>query len=365
MPANDKQLDEARARIDYLDQQLQALLSERAEQAVAIGELKKQFDKNPVFYRPEREARVLEKVASRNTGPLSDATVQSIFRQIMSACLAIEQPLQVAYLGPDGTFTHAATVKHFGDAVVAVPVGAIDDVFREVEAGNVNFGVVPVENSTEGVVNHTLDMFMRSRLCICGEIMLRVHHNIISRAPKLQEIDRVYAHQQALAQCRDWLSANLAQARMFPVASNAEGVRQVKDDPHGAAIGSTLAAELYELPVVAANIEDEPDNQTRFLVISKTDVPPTGNDRTSLYISARNKPGALYHLLQPLSRHGIDMTRIESRPSRLALWEYLFFIDFNGHRQDEIVQSALRELEQEAALVRIIGSYPRAGEANE
>jgi chorismate mutase/prephenate dehydratase len=278
----------------------------------------------------------------------------------MSACLALERPLRVAYLGPEGTFTQAAAQRHFGHAINSAPLPAIDEVFREVESGAADYGVVPVENSTEGVVNHTLDMFLSSPLCICGEVELRIHHHLISQAQDWRELKRVYSHQQSLAQCREWLDRNLMGAERVPVSSNAEAVRRSVQDTQAAAIGGQVAAEVYGLPVLVRNIEDAPDNTTRFLVIGHQAAAPSGHDKTSLLVSAPNRAGALHRLLEPVARHGLDMTRIESRPSRRGMWDYVFFVDLGGHREQPEVAAALEELEQQASLFRVLGSYPEA-----
>jgi chorismate mutase/prephenate dehydratase len=290
---------------------------------------------------------------------MPDETMVRLFREIMSACLALEKPLSVAYLGPEGTFTQAAAVKQFGHAVKTLALGSLDDVFREVEAGTADFGVVPVENSTEGVISHTLDLFQQSPLSICGEVELRIHHHLLVKHSDVK-IARVLAHQQALAQCRGWLEANLPGAEYVAVGSNAEAARLVSEDAAAAAIASDTAAELYGLVIAAQNIEDRPDNTTRFLVIGSQAVPPSGNDKTSLLVSVNNKPGALYELLQPIAQHKISMTRIESRPSRQAMWEYVFYIDVNGHRDDSGLAATLAALEEKAFAVKVLGSFPKA-----
>ena len=355
-----EELSKVRDQIDALDQQIQDLISQRARCAEEVARIKRAEDPDPDFYRPEREAQVLRMVKERNTGPLPDETVARLFREIMSACLAHEQPMKAAYFGPAGSYTHAAALKHFGNAINAVPLGAIDEVFREVASGAADFGVVPVENSTEGVINHTLDMFLQSPLKICGEVELRIHHNLLSRAVSLDEVKRIYAHPQSLAQCREWLDANMPNVERKAVSNNAEGARMAAAEPGTAAIAGTCAADLYELDFLVKNIEDEPDNTTRFLVIADRDVPPSGEDKTSLLVSAHNRPGALAGLLEPLARHGISMSRIESRPSRRGMWDYVFFIDILGHAEDEAVVEAVKELEQQASFLKILGSYPRS-----
>ncbi len=354
-----KRLEALRARIDALDEKIQDLLNRRARLAQAIAKLKEN-DAHASFYRPEREAEVLRRVLARNRGPLPDEEVARLFREIMSACLALESRLRVAFLGPEGTFTQEAAYKHFGHSVDAVPLAAIDEVFREVEAGGAEFGVVPIENSTEGVVNHTLDMFVNSPLKICGEVELRVHHHLLGRDGDPKAARRVVSHQQSLAQCREWLDAHLPGLERVSVASNAEAARLAAADPTTLAVAGASAAERYGLKVLAANIEDNPDNTTRFLVIGRLETAPSGQDKTSLLVSGRNRPGSLYRLLAPFARHGINMTRIESRPSRRSRWEYVFFIDIEGHVKEARVKRALAALEREASFVKWLGSYPKA-----
>ncbi len=352
-------LDQLREHIDALDEQIQALLNERARCAQQVAEAKRAGDADTVFYRPEREAEVLRRVRERNEGPLSDDEIVRLFREIMSACLALEQPLTVAYLGPEGTYTQAAALKHFGRSVQFKPLSAIDEIFREVEAGSADFGVVPVENSTEGAINHTLDMFIRSPLKICGDVELRIHHQLLGRGDSLAGVTSVRAHQQALAQCREWLDTNLPGVERVAVSSNAEAARQAAQDKQIAAIASDAAAETYGLNILAANIEDDPSNTTRFLVVGDQEVGPSGNDKTSLMVTVHNEAGALYSLLEPVSRHGVSMTRIESRPSRMSKWDYVFFVDVDGHREDENVAAALAELESRASMLKVLGSYPK------
>jgi len=353
-------LAQVRQRIDDLDQQIQDLLNARAAAAQEVAHIKLATDPNAVFYRPEREAQVLRAVKERNQGPLGDEAVARLFREIMSECLALELPLKVGFLGPEGTFTQAAALKHFGHAVTSVPMAAISDVFQEVESGSCHYGVVPVENSSEGVVSHTLDMFLNSPLKICGEVTLRIHHNLLATSGDLDKIKVVYSHQQSLAQCRGWLDRNLPSVELIPVGSNAEAARRACENADSAAIASAMAAELYGLQVVVPNIEDEPDNTTRFLVIGQQAVPPSGDDKTSLLLSTRNESGGLYRLLSPLAEHGISMTRIESRPSRRGNWDYVFFIDINGHRDDPQLAPALTALKRQAGMFKELGSYPRA-----
>ena len=354
-------LQEIRTRIDALDEKIQALISERATCAEHVAKIKQDGGgAGQRFYRPEREAEILRRIRERNRGPLSDSEMVRLFREIISACLALEQPLTVAYLGPEGTFTQAAALKHFGHSVNTLALPAIDVVFREVESGKAHYGVVPVENSTEGVVNYTLDMFLRSPLSICGEVELRVELHLLGKADSLAGIREVYAHHQALAQCREWLESHLTGVRLVAFSSNAEAARLAAVVDGAAGIASEAAAERYGLQRLASNIEDEPGNTTRFLIIGEHSSGRSGEDKTSLLVSVHNKPGALYRLLEPLVRHGISMTRIESRPSRRGMWDYVFFVDFEGHRDDPGVRTALAELESVTSLLRVLGSYPKA-----
>jgi len=358
--ADETKLEQLRVDIDELDKQLIDLISARARLAQAVAEVKNSSTDPVSFYRPEREAQILRKVIEQNKGPLSEEEMARLFREIMSACLALEQALDIAYLGPEGTFTQSAALKHFGHSVNTTAFGTIDQVFREVESGASHYGVVPVENSIEGVINHTLDMFNHSSLTICGEVELRIHHHLLSKDETLDELTHVYSHQQSLAQCRAWLDIHLIKAERITVTSNAEAARLVSNEKHVAAIASEAAGELYGLNSLASNIEDEPDNTTRFLVIGKDKCLACGNDKTSLIFSAPNKPGALHKMLSCFADNGVSMTRIESRPSRREMWAYVFFVDIEGHAEDKPVTKALLELEEHASMVKLLGSYPRA-----
>ena len=357
--SDDPRLQQQRERIDRIDARLQTLINERVAIALEIARIKSESGPGN-YYRPEREAQVLREVIARNEGPLCDEDMARLFREIMSATLAAESRLRVCVLGPQGTYTEAAAVKHFGSSADLVAVASIDEVFRTVEAGNSHYGVVPVENSIEGGVTNTLDRLVQTSLKVCGEVTLRIHHCLLGSAEQLSQVQRVLAHEQALAQCRRWLGTSLPGASLEAASSNAEAAQRVRNDEAAAAIASRSAAPLYGLNVLAANIEDDPGNTTRFLVIGAKTGAPSGRDKTSLLVSSRNVPGALYKLLQPLARHGISMSRIESRPSRTGLWEYVFFIDIEGHAEDEAVTLALRELGEEAAALKLLGSYPRA-----
>jgi chorismate mutase/prephenate dehydratase len=355
-------LDDIRRSIDEVDAQIQELLSRRARYAQLVGISKTASGKAVDFYRPEREADVLRKALARNKGPLRDEEIARLFREIMSACLAQQEPLKVAFLGPEGTFTQAAVLKHFGSSVRALPLAAIDEVFHEVEGGVADFGVVPIENSSEGTVNHTLDMFLSSSLKICGEVELRIHHCLMGRMSRIADVKRVCAHSQALAQCRGWLDIELPDVERVAVPSNAEGARRARDERGSAAIASRAAADIYGLTVLANEIEDRPDNTTRFLVVGRKLFSASGCDRTTLLVSAEgtDDAGALFRLLQPLSEHRVNMTRIESRPSHKRKWDYVFFIDIEGHVSDPPVAKALASLQERASLFKVLGSYPRA-----
>ena len=359
MKSQEEKLLAIREKIDRLDSEIQELITQRAECAKEVGRVKQESD-DAIFYRPEREAQVLKKVKERNKGVLPDDEMARLFREIMSACLALEHQLKVAYLGPEGTYTQAATLKHFGHSVDAIPVSTIDEIFREVESGNVNYGVVPVENSTEGMVTQSMDLFVNTGARICGEVNLRIHHNLLTHAPDLQSVKRIYSHQQSLAQCRSWLTANMQGVECVTKSSNAEAARCAAQEPEAAAIAGISAAEQYDLPVLVQNIEDEAHNTTRFLVLGNQKTQASGNDKTSLLVSVKNRPGALYSLLEPFRKHGISMTRVESRPSKQGMWDYVFFIDIEGHIDDDNIKNALQEVEQQAAMLKILGSYPKA-----
>lgn len=352
-------LIQLRDKIDELDEKIQSLITERAKVAEEVAIAKQQAG-NDVFYRAEREAQVLRKVMERNEGPLSNEEVARLFREIMSACLALERVMKIAFLGPEGTFTQAAALKHFGHSVQTFAMPTIGDVFREVESGTSSYGVVPVENSSEGVVNHTLDEFMRSSLNICGEVELRIHHNLLGNVEKITDVKKVYSHRQSLAQCRKWLDTHLNNVEQIDVSSNAEAARLASEEEGVAAIAGETAAEIYKLNTIATSIEDEPDNTTRFLIIGERMVPASGVDKTSMLVSATNKSGSLHAMLEPLAKNGISMTRIESRPSRQGMWNYVFFIDIEGHIDNENVAKAIKELEEAASVVKVLGSYPKA-----
>lgn len=351
------ELNKLRASIDDIDAQMLKLLNQRADVAQQIGHLK-----SGIAYKPEREAEVLRRVMQSNPGPLPDETAAYLFREIMSACLALEKPVQVAHLGPSGTFSEAAAIKHFGHAAEVIPCASFDDVMRRAESGTAGFAVVPVENSTEGAIGKTLDLMLQTPLSVCGEVMLRIHHHLLARsaAVDFSSIKRVYSHPQSLAQCHQWLAANLPHVERVPASSNAEAARLAQLEPNAAAIAGEAAAGRYGLERVAQNIEDEPSNTTRFLVFGNLETTATGKDKTSLAMSVKNQPGAIHQLLAPLATHGVSMTKLESRPSRMANWEYYFFVDIEGHRTDAPVAQALSEIEARALHLKIMGSYPVA-----
>jgi chorismate mutase/prephenate dehydratase len=350
------ELDRLRGEIDRVNDRILELLNERARYARAIGTLKV-----GQAYRPEREAEVLRRMKERNPGPLSDETVAFLFREIMSACLALERPITVAYLGPAGTFSESAAMKHFGLAAVTRPMPSIDEVYRAVESGAADFGVVPVENSTEGAVGRSLDLMPQTPAKACGEVLIRIHHHLMAREPvPVSAIRRVYSHSQSLAQCHEWLNANVPEAERVAVASNAEAARRAAEEPGNAAVAGDRAAEHYGLAILASNIEDEPNNTTRFLILGDYEPKPSGHDRTSLVLSARNRAGAVYEMLTPFATRGVSMTKFESRPSKVALWEYLFFVDIEGHRDDANVAAALEEVGGIAGYLKVLGSYPMA-----
>jgi chorismate mutase/prephenate dehydratase len=349
------ELRELRKQIDRLDDELLRLLNQRASLAQQAGALKQ----GEPAYRPEREAEILRRMSRANAGPLSAQCLTAVFREVISACRALEEPLRVTYLGPEGTFSEQAVRKHFGASVESLACGSVDEAFRRCESGAAQFTVVPVENSTEGAVGRTLDLLLATPLVICGEVELRVQQNLLGRG-ELKAIRRVYSHAQSLAQCHGWLAQNLAAAERVPVSSNAEAAQRAAREEGAAAIAGEAAAERYGLSVLARAIEDASNNTTRFLVLGNVVAAPTGRDRTSLVLSAENKPGAVHALLTPLARHNVSMTRIESRPARNRLWEYVFFIDVEGHQRDAALAQALADLKDKAPFLKILGSYPVA-----
>ena len=355
-----KALAGVRAEIDGIDGELLRLLNQRARCAQKVGEIKAEHGEAGHIYRPEREAQVLRRLQDANPGPLPGENVTFFFREVMSACLSLEQPLGIAFLGPLGTFSESAATKHFGHAARLSPQSSIDDVFREVESGHAQYAVVPVENSTEGAVGRTMDLLLGTQLKICGEVVVRIHQNLLSNETDLSKITRVYSHAQSLAQCHEWLNRMLPGAQRISVGSNAQAAQMASEEVGVAAIAGEAAATRYKLPRLAENIEDEPNNTTRFLVLGKHDAGPSGRDKTSLIMSAANRTGALHELLLPLSSAGVSMCRLESRPARNALWEYVFYVDIEGHRDEAPIKAALEELGRRSAYLKTLGSYPVA-----
>ena len=352
---DERRLIELRGIIDQLDREVLGLLNQRAKAAAEIGVIK-----HGAVYRPEREAQVLRGVQDANSGPLSNETVAFLFREIMSACLALEQALKIAYLGPQGTYSEQAAIRQFGHAADALPFQSLDEVFHQVESGHCQYAVVPVENSLGGSVSTTLDLLLSTPLKICGESHLRIRHQLMTHPSidNVSAIRRVYSHAQSLSQCQQWLSSHLPQAERIPVASNADAATRAATDPESAAIAGEIAAERYGLKIQAQDIEDSADNTTRFVVLGTQEVGPSGRDKTSMVLSAPNRPGAIHKLLEPLAVHGVSMSRLESRPSRTGLWEYVFFVDIEGHVSEPAVSKALDEMRTQASFLKVLGSYP-------
>jgi chorismate mutase / prephenate dehydratase len=354
----DDPLKPLRDRIDRIDDEILALLNRRADVVKQVGKIKE--ERHSPFYAPVRERAIVDRLSAANPGPFPTEAIRSVFQEIISACLSLELPLKVAYLGPEATFTHMACKRRFGFSALYVPAATIGAVFDEVEKGLADFGVVPIENSTEGVVNHTLDSFIDSPLHISGEIVLGVSHCLLSRSGELGDVQKVYSHPQAVAQCRKWLAENLPRAAVIEVASTALAARLAKDDPQSAAVASELAGQLYDLRLVKRKIEDQVQNVTRFLVIGRAPAERTGRDKTSILFSVKDEPGVLFRVLAPFAQHEVNLSKIESRPSRKRAWEYVFFIDVDGHQGDAPVQAAVAEFARACEFVKVLGSYPRA-----
>lgn len=351
-------IEELRKKIDKIDLQILDLLNKRAKLVKEVGKKKK--EKNLSFYAPAREKQIFQRLTEENKGPLSDIAVKNIFKEILSSCLALEKSIKIAYLGPPATFTHIATLSKFGTGINAYPVDSISDVFYSIEKKVADYGVVPVENSTEGVVNHTLDMFINSNLLICAEIYINVSHHLLSLY-KLEEITKVYSNPQAFSQCKIWIKNNLSKSvQLIETSSTTKAVEIAQKEKYSAAIASQLAAQLYNMNILAEDIQDNPYNRTRFLVIGDAISESSGKDKTSLIFSVQHKPGALYRSLSPLNKRKVNMTMIESRPTGDKLWEYVFFIDIQGYYLDENINLALKEMEKECHFIKILGSYPEA-----
>ncbi len=354
--SRNESVDALRKKIDHIDEKIVALLNDRASLAQQIGHTKS-LQKQAV-YVPKREREILQRVAQLNRGPFSVDAICSIYREVISASRSLEAPLSIAYLGPEATFTHCAAKAKFGTSATFVPAASIAEVFQEVTQSRVGFGVVPIENSTEGVVAHTLDLLMESEVKICAEVFLEIHHSLLSQSGRGAAVRRIVSHPQALAQCRRWLTSQFAGIAIEEVASTAQAAAMAAKDPAVAAISSHLAKDVYGLRVVAANIEDQSQNFTRFLVIGKQEPEPSKNDKTSLVFSIKDRPGILHRMLQPFAKSRINLTKIESRPLKNKPWEYMFFIDVRGHRKETRVKSALESLEKSSVFLKILGSYP-------
>jgi chorismate mutase/prephenate dehydratase len=347
-----------RQEIDRLDDEILNLLNERSQYVIQIGHLQKQQDSSAHLHTPGREAAIVERLMRTNPGPFPSEALRPVYREIMSASLSLEGTQTVAYLGPPATFTHLAAMRKFGGSADYVSVNSIKDVFDEVERGRMRFGVVPIENSTEGVVNHTLDLFVDSPLLIYGEVMLEISHHFLSKANTLEDIKTVYSHPHAIAQCRNWLETNLPSVNLAEEPSTARAAERCVNDSTSGAIASELAAQLYGLNILRSRIEDNIHNFTRFLILSQRPAERTGRDKTSIIVSAKDRVGALYDLIRPFSSYGLNMTKIESRPTRRKVWEYLFFMDLEGHQEDDRVKKALEEVKARCLFMKVLGSYP-------
>ncbi|MBT5149837.1 MAG: prephenate dehydratase [Nitrosomonadales bacterium] len=350
-----KKIDKLRKNIDEIDKRLLELISNRGMYAKEIGLLKD----DGIVYKPEREAQVISKLIKENKGPLSNDSVTNIYKSIISNCRALEKKLTISFLGPSGTFSEEATIKHFGENVKSIPTNSIDEVFNNVQSSKVHYGVVPIENSTEGGISRTLDLLLMKDLKICGEITLPIHHCLISKSKDLKKIKSIYAHGQSLAQCHDWIANNLPNAEKITVLSNAEGAKIASKEKHSAAIASERAASIFKLNILQSHIEDEPNNTTRFLILSDQEIAPSGNDKTSIVVTTKNKPGAIVDLIQPFASRRVSLTKLESRPSKIGMWEYVFFIDVEGHKNNPKVKLSLADLEKKSSFMKFLGSYPK------
>ncbi|KAA0911822.1 prephenate dehydratase [Pusillimonas sp. ANT_WB101] len=348
-----------RDRIDSLDQQILQLFNQRAQTALEVGKVKEEFDVDGPILKPEREAMVIRRLQTLNQGPVTQEAVDAVWTQIISTCRGLESALTVAFLGPQGSFSEQAALEHFGHAVTRLRCDSFDEVFRAVEAGQADVGMVPVENSTEGAINRTLDLLLNSPLKVLGERSIKIHHNLMTKSGTLDGITRVMAHPQALAQCQAWLTQHRPDLARDAASSNGEAARIASLDPTVAAIAGETAAHAWDLQIVHAGIQDDPQNRTRFLSVGAIETLPTGNDKTSIILAVPNRSGAVYEMLSPLATNGVSMTRLESRPARTGQWEYYFYVDLLGHRDEPAVAQALAELKQQVAFFKVLGSYPR------
>lgn len=350
-----KSLEELRSQIDRIDLQLLSLLNQRARAVQKVGKLKSR--EGSIFYDPKRERAILTRITEKNPGPFPNSRLRTIFQEIISASRALESPITVSFLGPEATFTHEAATRRFGRSANYIPMSRLEDVFAAVEKRSVQYGVVPIENSTEGVERRTVDLFLDSPLCICAENCLEVRHHLMGK-PELSKIRKIYSHQQAFAQCRNWLAENLAGVEQIPVSSTARGAEKALEDPTAAAIASELASELYGLPIRARAIQDAAWNKTRFVVVGYETPDPSGHDKTSIILFLKDQPGALHHALAPFEKAKINLTNIESRPTKKEAWKYMFYIDFQGHTKERRVKRVFKELENRSLYVKVLGSYP-------
>ena len=347
-----------REEIDGLDLQILQLLNQRAQAALEIGKIKEDLNANDSILKPEREAQIVTHLQSLNTGPITNASVQAVWSEVISACRGLERQMRIAYLGPQGSFSEQAALSHFGHFVETVPCASFDEVFRLVEVGEADVGMVPVENSTEGAVSRTLDLLLNSSLKVLGECSLAIHHCLMTQNGTMDGVTRIMAHPQALAQCQAWLARHYPQIQQAAASSNAEAARIAAEDPTVAAIAGQHAAEFWKLAVVQASIQDDAQNRTRFLAIGNIEPLPSGNDKTSLILAVPNRAGAVHEMIAPFAQHQVSMTRLESRPARTGQWEYYFYIDLLGHKDESAVQSALAQLKQQVAFFKVLGSYP-------
>ena len=351
-------LKELREEIDRLDDEILSILNRRAEAVMEVGKIKS--EQNLRFYVPEREVEILRRLSAANQGPFPNEALKAIYREIISASLSLEKRLSVAFLGPKATFTHLACLKHFGESADYVPQINVSEVFDAVERGVADFGVVPIENSSEGIVSNTLDMFVDHNLRICGEILVEVAHDLLSVTGETEHVKKVYSHPHAIAQCRGWLERNMRAVPVFDVESTARAAELAADDPSAAAIAGEAAAKIYGLKSIRKRIQDNTNNFTRFIIIGKIAPQRTGNDKTSILFAMRNVPGALFRIIEPFAKHKVNLTKIESRPVKTKAWEYLFFLDMEGHISVDPVAKAVDELKMRAQFLKILGSYPRA-----
>ncbi|MCK5451701.1 MAG: prephenate dehydratase [Candidatus Omnitrophica bacterium] len=352
-----KKLEDHRKEIDKIDSKIIALINARGKASCGIGQIKKK--RNQPIYSPDRESHIYKKVTSKNKGPILDRSIEAVYREIMSACLSLEQPITVAYLGPELTFTHQASIKKFGSSVNYLSCDSISEVFNEVERENADYGVVPIENSTEGAISHTLDMFVDSSLMICSEVFYAIRHSLLCKRSNMKGIKRIYSNPHVFGQCRNWIEKNIPQAKLWEASSTVKAAEIAARHADAACIAGQVAAKRYKLKVLARSIEDSSDNTTRFLIIGKHASKPSGSDKTSVMFSVKDRPGILHDMLNAFKKKGINLTKIESRPSKKKLWKYYFFVDMEGHRDNVKIKNALKDLEKKCHFMKVLGSYPK------